>query len=502
MSAQERNRPRKWNKCPERSRLSLALAMMMLILLTAPSRAEEYETRPLICGEDECIFFSNGESNCEAYDADGNRIMEWRDYVQMFFPMTCSLDKILIRNNGEGAMEVSSPRAGGVIGLFPEDEYRVDAWGDVFLVTRLDSGTSELFDSTGKQIGVTAAAMQEDPLSIPEEGTAGRLLYLEKGFLYGSHHKGRLAWAYASKDGQESYEIPPDSRLWEILENRELSALGNNLVDLSGLEEGQGRVFSLEGDVVKEHVARFIYDAAEGNGLYSIPLFDYRSITCRGRYFICLEGEEYVGYDRELNPVKRFGKELPENAGMIWQVGEPCEELGGRICTDTASGAFYRNYPSCMEDGNVLVGTKEGILTFPLKEGETLDSFNRYYYRTSHKEPASDGKEENVYRVYHIPALEPMIEYSWSSTVRTELGKDVLLVRSQPSEGSGSGDSGNRAYTNTFHGPDGRVISQYQDGFPRPLPNGAWYLSRGIYDGLADVYGNWIMRRINYRFTE
>ena len=137
---------------------------------------------------------------------------------------------------------------------------------------------------------------------------------------------------------------------------------------------------------------------------------------------------------------------------------------------------------------NVLIDGQPEV--FPVRPEETLKAFNAGYYLTERIEESVEGNER-IYSVYTRHSNELFFQNDSPST-NPYLGKDGLVTRI-PRESTESGFSG---YIHTAYDLNGTEIFSSDSTWISPV-RGYWYTSRGIYSGITDIYGNWLMRTIN-----
>ena len=478
---------------------TLLTAAAVLFTLTAVSgqkifAAESASAR--ICEDDECVLISAGRQLQNVYDAEGHFVFDLHVYNEPFLPYKASVDTVfrIIRNED---YDLFSAKAGGRFLTVPMEDSQICLRGSYFMVSSRSEGISILYDCVGRELGRT-----DKPVAPLEKNYLYKehLIRLEKGIIFGISNGGDACWMWADPAAGTCSPIQNDT-LNELLgSDRWCNPMGNLLVftsDYSHMAEGQeddgGLVVSLGGEILLKH--------AKGIGKYGgAEMFDWwdeRPVD----YVLQVPPQA----DSEEPPVHSFlyDKELVKKAvfsdpdvrveyaeGFIKGCVYP--ELENHICDGFVSVIGGASCPYFIADGwtNVLIG--DHLEVFPTGPDEKLTQCNEGYYMTESEVEEGD-RTRTVYRVYHRNPHNLIAETD-SYEIWLDLGRDGLVVATRlTNPDTAYGEMLMEAYDLS-----GERVYSSSSSFIRPF-DGYWYTRRGIYQGLTDIYGNWLVKTTSWK---
>ncbi|MDO5424211.1 MAG: hypothetical protein Q4F41_10830 [Eubacteriales bacterium] len=439
--------------------------------------AEDTSEKPCICGEDEYVLLLNKNNYAEIYDSQGNAVGTCRAILDSYYwAATIPKDSLLCYNDGE-TWSVFSMQTLQTILEVPAETHSCAISGDACLVEDPKSGTISLYNVSGTllyQFGEGDWLSKEDGYT--------RILNLENGYLiglcrYDSTELPPFGPVWVSKDGQEHREIT-DSYLKQAFCEGRVSAFGDYLM-IYEWNTSMSAIYDLEGTLRLGQVDSSIYPRTTDNFSYIW--------NAEPALVLSQMPEGTFLYDTKLQECGQLSN--PEIlypaycAGFL--EGMTYDELGGRTCDGfvTYNGSAF---PYTRTEDGCLIYAAEGLFHVPLNEGEEPAELNASYLILSSRDEEENYKSLLVWR----KSGEVLAESRWENGESLSFalcGGGCMILEENSEEGSSIltvRDSGNE------------VCYTSENVRAQSWKNGYMLLERGIYRGIADLDGNWIVRTI------
>lgn len=447
----------------------------------AGDRTEEQTAA--LCDENEYILLSSGKNYAEIYDSKGNYLDRCRVYLNDLYGIATIKKNFLLDYVDGDIISIYSMADLQTVLEFPYSEYYVQISGDVCLATNRNTGQICLYDCHGELLyssGETAWAENE---------YQGILMVLEHGYLVGSCRVTDedifpvYGPIWISSSGQENREIT-DPYLTEAFVKREIQEFGDYML-VYNWENETGVLYDLDGKVLLERIEAYLCPYTEDNWFYS---YNYNT-----KIALVLQkaDEMYTVYDTQLQECAMFPalETEPRNLGYAagYIEGMSYHQLEGNIC---AGFVRYKNKAWCP-----YAETKEGVLVYadghqiPLtvESGQNLIAFNERYAMTEYNEEESyitcliDRKTGNV-----------LMDSCWDEdgSISFEIGEECCIIVNTKWNGDDCRTS------LTIRDEENQICYSSDKASAGTWKNGYIVLKRGIYHGIADTNGNWIVRTI------
>lgn len=465
-----------------------ALSALTLLMPVHPIRAAE-PVPGKICESDECLMISKTGAVQNLYDSEGRFIFDMHIYYQLYYPCLAKTDTVFAGRTNED-IGFYSVKAGGRFMSVPIDDAQICLRGSFFTATSLSEGICVLYDCEGHELGRTVR-----PVWLSSERTRYRthLLRLESGFVFGIQSDTDACWMWADPAAGICTEIQ-NSTLNDLLGGeKDCFPMGDLLVFYpkyryasDGQEDNDGVVVSLDGEILLDHV-NAIWQL---NALYGesdrfswddeLPcdfVLQMPSQDSSDEKMSCL-------FDKDLNLVGTFSDpDVKVEYTGKYVKGFVYPELNNSSCDGFAGNVGRETCPYYVVDGwyNVLIDGQPEV--FPVRPEETLKAFNAGYYLTERVGESSKGTK-SIYSVYSRHSNELFFQDD-SSDIELYLGKDGLVIKTNSKNGE--------PYRYTAYDLNGTETFSSDSTWIMPL-SGYWYTSRGIYRGITDIYGNWLVR--------
>ena len=464
------------------------LFAVLLTVLRYPEnvRASVKDGMPFLCSEDEVIIILNRDQEFSIYDCRGNKIGKWRTYGDVYSASIVDRDTVMAYRKDD-AKEVFSFRTMGVLLSFPAEDYLVAAEGKHVLAVNKKTGLISFYDSSG-----TLLFEGEGPVSEREWGPTMKMIRLQSGWVIYSAAEEKARAVYVGNDGMIK-EIVSDVIKKGATEGY-IQAFGENLY-ITYYDDEMSFVADFDG----VHLLDDIEDCLYSERTQTADFYERFSWYLRSPDFVMQETDGmYVIYDKNLSVVGQVPTDpeddyyRPETSGG-YVAGIPYRELLGKTCdgfVECGSG----KYPYAQMNNGCLVFWDDIVVALPVPAGETLVSFSEAYFVTKREDETVTD------------------EYGGHPTIRSVWRRDDGSLFLQ------NGKDGNDFHVNlsetglsifAYGVPDEYSSTQYlynnqyELAFPpgvntylRPFKNGYWYTNRGVYTGIIDVEGNWVVREI------
>lgn len=456
----------------------------LLIVCEHPVMAEETldsgaDFRP-ICDEDEYVLIPSGSNRGEIYDSQGNCKGGCRAY--MYNAATIKKDSVVGYMSGDTWQVFSMAELKNILELSSE-EYSVETCEDVCLTINRNTGKLSLYDCRGN-------VMYTSNESEWAEGKYdGRILGLDSGYLmctFKSEETGRIPSigpVWVSKDGQSNKVITARS-LIEGFTDWSIQSFGD-YVFVYDSNRMEGTVYDLEGNVLLDQLFNCLAPYTDDKWYYDYNYYIPAAVVLKKA-----DGM-YIAYDTKLQEISMFPAEddgFPDcgYAGGFLQ-GAAYEQLGGRVCEGFMRYRDKTWHPYTKTEKGYLVYVDGQQMEIALEPWQ-----NPWYFNDSYITAVYNGNSS--YEEYLVDRKTGAVlqEICWDdvSGGSFELGEDFCIVSKMKCEDD--------IYSNSFSILDkNQEICYSQDnGSAATWKNGYITLKRGIYYGIADREGNWIVRTI------
>lgn len=450
-----------------------------------------------ICDDDEYVLMAVGDNYAEIYDDQGNYISKCRTYMDSGYDAyTIRKDYVLEYSDDKDCNVFSMADLENIL-TFPSDQYIVMVNGDIVLATELETGNFSLYDNHGnilyKWDGNTFIPDGSSADSTAANGRCqGRIVTMDSGYLIGTVQfaddgnilTGGPVWI--SKDHKESREIS-DSYLRQEFADWTLEGFGDYVMIYDWNTESGG-VYDLDGNLLLDQVVSHFSEYTDDNWFCPYNSGDYFRIS-----LVMQSGDEMCSvYNTKLEecamvPVTEEGYWDYGYAGSFIK-GASYQQLDGRKCDGFVQ---YKASSWCpyaeTEEGTLIYADGEKIL-IPYEQGNNITSLNEAYEIAGYY---SEGYYTD--RLISRKTGEILAESSWNEdgSVYFSLGTDYCII----TEDSGSEEDYRTSMT--IMDSEDKVCYTGDNDRARTWKNGYIVLNRGIYHGIADINGNWIVKTIS-----
>ena len=487
---------------------------------------------PPVCGEDEYVLLSVGDNYAELYDGQGNYLSRCRACMDSTYEICTIKKKYVLDYADDTAWSVYSMPELQIIKEYPVDDYQIQISGEVFLVTDRHSGAFALYDCHGDILyesgDWTEGQEFYDEESVPDKSLQeagyeesdsdkysekagyeesmqknidefsmneyflGRILVLDDGYLIGSIRMtddgyfaaGNPVWV--SRDGNQSRVIT-DEYLTEEFAEWNLQEFGND-VFVFDWNEDTGAIYNLDGNMLLGDIVSYLSTYADD---------EFCSVFNSGEnYRISLVLREMDGmcliYNTDLEECGIMN--VPEDGywssryagGFV--TGVSYRQLDGKECEGFVK---YRNtcwYPYVSEENAGVIYADGEQISVPMEPGETLSTLNDAYL--------IKGKyvDENYSELLiNRKTGETLLESEWreNGNIYFTLGSDYCIITEDKES-----DNGYETKIKIMD-EEGKICFESENVRASGWKNGYIVLDRGIYHGIADRNGNWIIKTVN-----
>lgn len=433
-----------------------------------------------LCDEDEYLLLCSGCCYAEIFDCDGTYVGRCRTWMDEFLGAGTAKKTDLLCYRGEDCWSVYSMAELKNILEFPADRFYVTTEESVCLVQDYQTGTMRLYDNHGAML-----FGEQNERWVGENSGYSEVLALENGYLitFRSYDEtegdGQTDLFWVSRDGFEVRKLnnPELLRQWE---NGNVLTFGKYLL-VYDWDANDGYICDQEGTVLLSGVNGWIGDACWDS---------YAMVQRQQRIVWCRENDVWRVYDETLQQLAEvpYNEELSLAFSDRFVTGARYEELNGNVCTGFADYNNERKVPYARVDGGFLVydGKQTGFVAGEAED--ELFAVNDFCVR----EGGFNSQEQWAERVIDRDTgtvLQECVgwEGEWTDFM---LGKDCYVA-------SGYQD-GQTMYR--VVGSGGEILLDGKPGNCTPWKNGLLVLKRGIYNGIADQDGRWLVRTIpNWR---
>ena len=454
------------------------LLLFVLILTGSFFQPVKAETSGICASDERVLLAVPGEEvmMLYAYDENGNRMgrlpqLTWGENAKLVKENALFLSE---------EDEQSVLRAGDMkrIARYPEEKYIVRALGDCYVTLEKGGSRAVLYDSAARILGTVSFSGSFDP----EGYYSFELFELTDTWLLKVTDYNITQWALICKDGWVNSEIT-DPGMLEKLNNDDgnVYALGDFLVWCPNpyLEDRSGGVvMTQEGLVVMDNVTECLSEETAGYpyDVYVPVSYERHSPAV---FVVRDTGNGYDLYDASLEYAGHTDHlpEYPECAGGFVQ-GFAYEELGGGVCEGFLT--------DCSDFTPIPYGwTQDGIVVYRSGKTEAVPDNAEPFCISDGYYVCTDGDVTHVYRRSDDVLLA---EYERAPEGCISLGRDGIRM-DDDLRGEYWWDTPSTIYDNA-----GNVTYRSKDRFVFAFVNGTWSTRRGIYRGIIDGSGNWLLK--------
>lgn len=474
-------RDRKWTAalCAGALLFQAFCAPVMVFGESAPADAARQDAEPRIplCGENEYVGLRSGlyswvggtgaEDLVTLYDSEGNVA---GSYMAAFYPpelfSLIPKDRLYI-DRGGGLTSIYNTTGLQLLFSLPDDAYACDVQDDCVVTYEYSTGDLCLYDKTGNLLASESVRLPGGK-SFEAEKVSASLL---KGdtFYYIRITDGTNMFAALCRPAlDDPWLCSDDPAFPSALLEQPAGTLGDYFVlTREGPEGGTTcSVCTPDGVCVLEDVQRGRMEYNNYNNIAK-KAFQIQEVLKR-------TGEtEWTVYDRDLQIMGTLPDSAVRAVGdTSYLIGMAYAELGGGIC----DGAVLLNgepAPYTLSAEGAYVLSPDGdLLSFPLPEGSAPAAANDCWLLAK--------REDNSYLL--LDRINGEILKTFSRPVT--LQKDSLLIYRDYQDP----DSEFEVYDEDLE------LVCHSSRFIRPCGPEAYYMERGPYIGIADRYGNWLLR--------
>lgn len=382
-------------------------------------------------------------------------------------------------------------RAGDLetVAVYPPESYTLLSLDRHYVTIEKNTGIVTLYDESTQPLGTASTGLTSEQ----NWDGYGRILELPNAFFVRLKKSPENIWIRFDKNSREGGIIRDQSMLMYLeQEGMEVYSFGQYLVTVPytyAAEAGLlGVVMTEDGTVILDRIEEV---SAEYDGPYG-PYSSYDSFYLYKQYdedmykanaIVQNTGSAYIIYDSSLHSLGCL-YEKPDYFLMRsgFAKGLAYQEFNGNICEGVVTDIDTQaRIPYAREDDMLLIW-KNGTCLKILAEG-TPEKISYGYLVT-----AVDDEGTKVYRLEDNCLVASYNRTSWQCL---SLGTEgILLYDDQDSETWWDGSV-------TIYDNAGNATYHSQDRNHYAFVRGTWTCRRGIYRGLIDMYGNWVIKDID-----
>ena len=448
--------------------------------IAAGEEAEEI----LICGEDEYIGLRSGiyswvqgngtEDVFNLYDCHGNPVGTCMASLGVYDFFILLRKDGLYQDSDREKTDIYSINGMKQFLSLPKEEYAYAALEDAVFTYEYNTCMMRLYDHSGALLAEKKAGLLEGTEFGPGKmqfGTDATRAQLVKGngFYYMKLFREELVYAaiwFPREDRWFSVEDPdfPKSFLHGCA-----GALGEYLVIRSEMEsddEDDYDVFCLDGECVLSHVKpRPFYDMSSYRGIRTDnKLLHVMKKTADGNWLILDESLSVCGTSDESWFMYCGYSDIIE--------GNPYSEFGGRVCDGTILWEGQR-VPYVQTETGVDVLVDGNVESLAVPNGKVPESANSLWIFV---------REEDRSYLYSRESGELLMD----SERNFHLQKDSVMKWKDLTDSEDEFRVYNKDLQLVYH----------TDRIMWPCGREVYFLQRGPYSGISDMYGNWLVREL------
>ena len=472
-----------------RNKRVFASVLLGAVLLSVPAAfgggtaaaAEEKTARSLgLCDEDRYLLLkAPGNSNVAIYDSNGVQVGECRAAMEGYQALTVGKNALLSFSDGEKTHVYSMAELKYVL-EFPQDEYWLSFCGEMCLAIEKNGTKAKLYDNRGRLLHTL------EWTNPTQEEVYGEIRGLDSGYLiwaarYGADTGNLLGQSVlVGRDGRVIREIT-DPLLLEAMDRGNTVAFGDYLV-VYDWENDTHCLYDLEGKTILEHVDTTLSAHNEYNYAY-----DYSS---KAEILLVKEQGIYTAYTPDLQKCGTFSEDssrYPQYYGGFI-TGLAYSELGGRRCTGFVQYNGEQKAPVAETDGGYYVYADGGLEFVPMESGTGIRALNAAYLLGERMD-----EEDNYMQVLLDRATgETLAVGGWKEGrgVSITLQKSFCIILEEHYE------ENTAERLTTIMDNRGKTCYRSDTAYCYAWKKDYLMMKRGIYQGIADRYGNWIIRSV------
>ena len=468
-------------------RISLLLISIFMICVPVPADPAPLDEQVLVptgpgdlCQDDERLLLAVPGYDYVlyyAYDEQGNCLGRFPATGLSMYPKIVRKDALFLSDQDPGELI----RAGDLekVSYYPPEDYCVLCLSRHYMTVEKKTGKVTLYDESTQPLGT---AFVEFPFEL-DWSLSGQILDLPNTFFVRLASFENKVWIRFDKNGQEGQQIQ-DRSLLSYLDHKsmEVYSFGQYLVAApysSPAEAGlRGVVMTEDGTVVMDGIEGIATDYT--SSLYLPYKFD--EDKCKATAVVQDTGSAHMIYDSSLQSLGCL-YEIPDHFSIQdgFVKGLAYQELNGNICEGFVNDIDTQTWIPYAREGGLLLICKNGTCLEIPAEGLPTEISSGYLVTT-----IDDGT-----RVYRLKDNCLAASYNRISLECLSLGTEGILLYDERDSESWW-DSPVTIYDNagnaTYHSPDNNHYA---------FVKGTWTCRRGIYRGLIDMYGNWVLKDIN-----
>lgn len=436
--------------------------------------AQKQTEVPAICGEDEYVLLSCGNNYAEIYNSQGEYEGRCRAYMQegFFYAATIGKEGLISYSDGKN-WNVFSMAAKKDILQVPQS-CDLQCYKGVCMVSDKETGEISLYDNKGTLL------YTGEGFYYSEENGYVTLRVMDSGYIVGvcsdigDNDPVNKLPVWISADGSLAREIT-DEYLARAFVQGKISAFGDFL-EKYDWDTGWNAVYDMDGTMLLDQIVYDIYPYVNDSNRY-----DYDSDAG----FLAKNDQGILRiYDRNLCEITSFPfdeNSYPAYANGFFR-GMSYEELSGNVCTDFVRYKGEEWIPCARVDGGVWLYEDGSPVFISLSEGENITELNDAYAVTTSYDDAM-----YMQRLYDRNTGQILYEADLNQgSVRYELGKDYCLI----------GEFRENDETFTILDNQQQTCYSSHDTYGMVWKNGCLAVKRGIYNGITDKNGNWIIKTV------
>ena len=453
-------------------------AGMMIGLFASPVKA----SAAALCPDDYMVLLGtpgHATTLYYAYDDEGNRIGRLpgsggSEYN--YFAKLLKKDSVLYSDRGSSAIL----RADGleVIMEYGPDDIVRKAKSNLFYSLNNKSGHLTLWNAAGESLGDVDLPSWEpmDKLNYVDN----ELCDFEDEYLLKVNASKNSYWIRFDKAGRTAKLLSDENILSWFAKYKNVFAFGDYLALFPpyGDEEEKGIVMTRDGLILMDDLDGYVEEAdptALRGAFYYAPYPRVNSVPAVYRQ----EEDKYELFVSEgLQSIGLVDKESwgdYETAGGYFP-GIVYPELMGNKCEGFLLDVEKQEYIPYARSGEEILVLKDGI-TISLPGEGTPDRISSAYYVAY-----IYGEGSIVYRMSDKSVFKNL------DGRRVSLGSGGIALSDDEQEDF------LRTMPSTIYDNQGNPVYHCTRSEFHPFYNGTWYIRRGIYTGLIDSYGNWLLK--------
>ena len=453
-----------------------------------------------LCGPDEVIGIATDtyRSSAEAweelyryYDSSGEFLGEAINNYDYFLAAFHVIPKNrLMTDKDEKDYIIRRTQDLKEIARVPGEDWRYDLYGkgqsavciiakdNTYLTIHRIDGTSQVIPLDGDGWIIP----DEMPEDIPEDKPFSFTMYEPEGCLYLHVDGGTKGYKDFMVYEDGSVLTPDDESFPKALVGKVSGYLGNYLA-IRDEEDGYS-IVSLTGDILMTGVRLHSANDQRYYGACKVFTNDERI-----DFVLIREGETDRVFDETLTELGRIREKDRDENGRIQVaggtvIGLPCEDLGWQLSTCVLT-YLDKRVPAAKVQGGYVTADECGGFLPEFGEGDEIISFSKKFIYVR--------RAEGVWQVLRRSDLKVLDENPQVVSLQDETfaANHLEPDKRNPGRSKWVGRIFNEAGETIYTAENDRIY---------PAPDGNYFISRGVYAGIADPYGNWLMK--TYRLTE